>query len=333
MASGENKNQTVPCVPEIVLKKMILSVDFLPEKKTNMEENTHGIKRPHDEEQKNEHTPSPDSNQKNVQTFLDYVAGGREDKAEEMLKLNKELVLVTGNITDHARRTFKNITGFKYAVWALDWKMWTMIRKYLSRKAEQAQVKMFRKGEWVKDHGVHAKWEELLGKLQKCIHYHTDWDPRRRNKFLSKQIGRSQFLLPMHVLQEYCNPDRSFDPCPNFTERYTLVRELPRWLSTVISQGCFEFSLIRDRSDFAREHYNLDSSLGHIFTLDRTALLRLYNTRNRQRRQMVTEWKLDELLKSYVVSKKNNKEHPLLFDPVDLIDLVLDYVGHASLDG
>ena len=68
---------------------------------------------------------SPNVNKNDVKKFLTFVAEGEQDKAEAMLQNNPALVLVPGDVADLSKRTFKAITGFQYAVWALDWHMWT----------------------------------------------------------------------------------------------------------------------------------------------------------------------------------------------------------------
>ena len=72
--------------------------------------------------------------------FLTHVTKGEQRQAEKMLKKNRYLGLAAGTVTDHANRKFNDITGFQYAVWALDWHMWTMIQKYLPEKAAQSQA-------------------------------------------------------------------------------------------------------------------------------------------------------------------------------------------------
>ena len=66
---------------------------------------------------------TPKVNQKEVEEFLRLVAEGEQDKAEAMLKSNSALALVPGDVTDLSKRSFNGITGFQYAVWALDWHM------------------------------------------------------------------------------------------------------------------------------------------------------------------------------------------------------------------
>ena len=69
-----------------------------------------------------------------------HVAFGEQDEAKEMLKINPELLLHKGDVTDYSNRTFKGITAFQYALWALDWHMWMMIKKYLPDDVAAAQL-------------------------------------------------------------------------------------------------------------------------------------------------------------------------------------------------
>lgn len=169
------------------------------------------------------HSPNNDHD---LKEFLRLVAEGEQDKAEAMLKSNPNLALVPGDIRDLSKRIFTNITGFQYSVWALDWHMWTMIRKYLSTEEAQFQAQGFEMGSWVKTHGVHAEW--LLDNLMKA--YKTTITLFEQSKYNEgdktwvQQVGRAQLLLPAHVINEYCHPTRPFDPCPNFKDSLVLPR-------------------------------------------------------------------------------------------------------------
>src|SRR5690349_11294377 len=74
-----------------------------------------------------------------VATFVRLIAEGEQDQAEALLQKDTTLALLPSDVTDLSNRTFKDITGFQYAVWALDWHMWTMIRKYLPNDDARAQ--------------------------------------------------------------------------------------------------------------------------------------------------------------------------------------------------
>mgnify|MGYP005615204837 FL=1 len=61
---------------------------------------------------------SPQPNHQELTQFSRLVAEGEQDQCEAMLEKNKDLVLFSGNVKDLSGRTFENITGFQYAVWA-----------------------------------------------------------------------------------------------------------------------------------------------------------------------------------------------------------------------
>ncbi len=50
-----------------------------------------------------------------------------------MLKKDSYLTLEAGNLTDCAKREFKQIKAFQYSLWALDFYMWKILLKYLPK--------------------------------------------------------------------------------------------------------------------------------------------------------------------------------------------------------
>jgi len=227
----------------------------------------------------------PKVNPKEVQEFLNHVAWGRQDEAAAMLKANKELADSAGIVTDHAKRTFKNITGLQYAAWALDWKMWTMLLSYLPNKAATEQAKGFNKGSWIKEHGEHVTWKKLTDAQQVYID-NDAWSYDECKKHWVDVVGAEQFHLPMHGLQEYNNPNRPFEPCPNFSAEYTLQRALPGWLSVAISKGKFDFGILRYNERGAA----CGRAMGWFCRRSRAdwvALISLYDTRVQQRGELV----------------------------------------------
>lgn len=224
---------------------------------------------------------------KELQTFLNHIAWGRQDEAEAMLKVNKALGLASGNITDHAKRTFQNITGLQYAVWALDWKMWTMLLNYLPSDAAKEQAKGFKEGSWIKEHAEHANWKKLTDALQVYIDKYLSWDYKQREAHWTGVVGGAQFQLPIHVLQEYCNPGRPFEPCPNFSTEYKLQRNLPEWLTHAISYGKFDFGALRYKHEAWECHGGRLRGAREVTQADRSALISLYDTRIQQRGELV----------------------------------------------
>jgi serine/threonine protein kinase len=234
----------------------------------------------------------PKVDAKELQEFLNHVAWGRQDEAEAMLKINKDLALAAGDVTDHAKRTFKNITGFQYAVWALDWKMWTMLLPYLSPEAAKEQAEGFKTGSWTKEHAEHANWKNLTDALQVYIDNYQPWTYAQRAKHWVEQVGGAQFKLPMHVLQEYNNPNRPFEPCPKFDVQYPLQRSLPDWLDKGIKAAKFDFGVFRYTVPWGvvgRAVAEVVVVVSGLVGPDRSALIRLYDTRIQQRGVLVSQ--------------------------------------------
>eukprot|EP01126_Amoeba_proteus_P025586 TRINITY_DN2548_c0_g1_i5.p1 TRINITY_DN2548_c0_g1~~TRINITY_DN2548_c0_g1_i5.p1 ORF type:complete len:258 (-),score=13.40 TRINITY_DN2548_c0_g1_i5:390-1163(-) len=148
--------------------------------------------------------------------FLQLVVEGEQDQAEKMLKQIPELALYSGMVTDLSGRTFNNITGFQYAVWALDSHMWNMIRNYLSIEAAREQLQGLETGSWVAQHGKSASWQNLIDALAVFIDMckQGQWDAA--TKQWCGAVGNAQQQLPVHVVNQYCHPTRSFYPCPDF---------------------------------------------------------------------------------------------------------------------
>jgi len=169
-------------------------------------------------------SPTPKVKSKELEDFLRRVAKGKQDEVEAMLKKNKDLVLVPGDVTDLSNRAFKNITAFQYAVWALDWHMWTMLRKYLPDDDAREQIQTMETGAWVSQHGQSASWQNLLDALQKHIDLSRKSQHYEAKTQWQKQVGGAQRLLPAHVVNEYCHPKRSFEPCPDFNSSAPLLR-------------------------------------------------------------------------------------------------------------
>jgi Leucine Rich repeat len=146
--------------------------------------------------------------------FLKLVTEGAQDEAEAMLIENPGLALEEGDVVDLSKRMFRSITGFQYAVWALDWHMWKMIRKYLSDEKALMQAQRFETGSWVQDYG-----KDAVGILNNLIAAYQRLFIRSNSlNFYDLDVMRVQLSLPVHVINEYCHPTRPFYPCPKFDE-------------------------------------------------------------------------------------------------------------------
>ena len=161
-----------------------------------------------------------------------------------MLQKDKNLALAHGDLTDcsvepktYQPRTWKNITGFQYAVLALDYHMWTMIQKYISTEDASQQIAEIKTKATLKDkEGWIIKpgdldwpqigWTQLIEALDVYIKNYSPWSAEQCKTHWCQQVGGAQLILPAHVINEYSHPTRSFHPCPKWQGEGELL--LPR---------------------------------------------------------------------------------------------------------
>lgn len=160
--------------------------------------------------------------------MLSDVAFGRQPEAGEKAKRDPSLLLLSGTVTDPAGRTFEDITAFQYALWARDRHMWTMILKHLPEKeaTKQLHEHVYGDKKYKELHGEHYDFLPLIDELQAYVDNFGQRSDAERTEHWCKKVGRAQKLVAVHVANEYCRPDRSFDPVLTFKET-----DLPRVLS------------------------------------------------------------------------------------------------------
>jgi hypothetical protein len=172
--------------------------------------------------------------------------------------------------------------------------MWTMIRKYLPDAEAKSQLQNFEQGPWVDEHGMSANWQGLLDELQTYIDMPYDYD-KCVDQWTHK-VGGAQRQLPMHALQEYCEPSRPFDPCPDFKANYTLKRDLPNWLAngdgSIVAGLSTNFGIYRTR--WANAAMVRTQRHGSVLwtggaARDRLALTTLFETRTDQCKDLAVE--------------------------------------------
>jgi serine/threonine protein kinase len=257
--------------------------------------------RPKEPEQLQDNTPP------HVAKFLRLVAEGEQDKAEAMLKADPSLALQSGQVTDLSKRLFHHITAFQYALWALDWNMWLMLLKYIPR--EEAQLQAMALDENGTEHGKHFDFSQLLKAYQVYKQHYNELNMEQRGAYWCQQVGGAQLLLPAHVINEYCRPDRAFYPLPNFNqEGLPRVREMDgKARSDVFTQrynggGCGKkWGLIRGNFmgacayDVLRlGNYSIYSHQGNACVsaaryIDRAAVTALSETRLQQQQLLMKE--------------------------------------------
>jgi len=183
--------------------------------------------------------------------LLMLVAHGEQERAAHMLESKPELLLERADVTDYSGRTFKNITAYEYAYWAKDTHMCRMLEAHMDEKTKAAMLEKvtaidtvgltYEQGGRVVEHSKHfdlmlAPLVEggppikgpLLQALQDYVTGYNGWYAAQNDDEIKAAwmvVGLAQRDVPVHVANEYCRTDRSFDPRPAFNEE-TLPRNL-----------------------------------------------------------------------------------------------------------
>ncbi|VEH85684.1 SidC homolog (plasmid) [Legionella adelaidensis] len=178
--------------------------------------------------------------------------------AKELLQKSPKFLLERGDVTDWAGRTFKNITAFEYALWAKDFKMIEMmlhcipeteagdaIRAALLEQYKQVTTPVDAGGGLTYTHvydkpnldalGIpdgtttsitDTRTENHFDITPLCAAYQdydTNFNTRtllQRDAYWAKLIGKQQRLLPIHILQRYCDSNTPFYPLPQFNREF-----------------------------------------------------------------------------------------------------------------
>ena len=176
-----------------------------------------------------------------IRQFLPGVAKGRQGEVDALLTASpanmQNLLRTPGVFTDYAGRTF-NCTAYEYAYWAKDTHMCRMLERHMNdeTKAELfARIKIIEGIDTAADQPVglvyqqrgtehrsaHFDLTQLISALQRYVDGYDNWVITHNwNEMRAAwmEVGIQQRDLPVHVLNEYCRPDRSFYPRPEFNE-------------------------------------------------------------------------------------------------------------------
>lgn len=155
--------------------------------------------------------------------FLLKVAHGKQDDAEIMLRNKPALVYYTGDLIDYSLRHFKEITGLRYAAWALDWYMCFMLLQYIPKEEAYRQLRHLEIHGT--DHGRQFEFTELIQTLQVYLDNFDTWTCEQLGIQWCRAIGGAQTRAVVHVINQLCHPHRSLVPQPNFDEP-SLARSL-----------------------------------------------------------------------------------------------------------
>ncbi len=182
--------------------------------------------------------------------FLMHVVHGEYDAVVALLKKNSHLLLHKGRVTDYSGRTFFYISGFQYALWALDKHMWIRMLDCLPLNETGAKIKdeLYKQYLELKEKGVsyelngerrrenHFDFENtIITALQTQVDFFdgtydqiNNWD--EIDQQWREGVGSAQKQLPMHVVYWYCG-DVPFHPVPDFIEQPSLKKQFYNWIS------------------------------------------------------------------------------------------------------
>ena len=177
--------------------------------------------------------------------LLLQVMHGEQDKAAKIktLKICPELLTMKTRATDYSGRTF-NCTAYEYAYWAKDTHMCRMLEACMDEPTKAAMLKRIetieRDGLTYEQQGSvkNSKHFDLMlnqdtkGPLLQALQDYVDgydaWSGANDYHAMHAawmKVGLAQRDVPVHVINEYCRPDRSFSPRPAFNVN---EGELPR---------------------------------------------------------------------------------------------------------
>jgi SidC N-terminal domain len=180
-----------------------------------------------------------------IRQFLHAVAKGKRKEAEALLNKTREQTLLrtVGIFTDYSSRTF-NCTAYEYAYWAKDTHMCRMLGDYMEEETKAqmlARIDEMERIDVATGKPVGLKYQQNgqtycsahfdFAPLKQALRHYIDrYILRGAYKFSVIDaawivVGKAQRDLPAHVAQEYCRPNRSFHPTPEFNEE-TLPEDL-----------------------------------------------------------------------------------------------------------
>jgi hypothetical protein len=163
--------------------------------------------------------------------LLEFVAQGEQDKAEALIKKCPQLLIVRTSITDWTGRTFKSISAWEYALWALDTRyMCDMMLKSIPNDKRGMFLKdnLLSQYDSLEKNGVtyelesktitqsHFSFEPLISALEKYVDNYDGWDSGDRRTHWITGVGGEQRHLVVHVRQHYCDTEEGFYPLPSF---------------------------------------------------------------------------------------------------------------------
>jgi hypothetical protein len=173
--------------------------------------------------------------------FLECIAYGQQDKAERLLsnvfngqqEKIQQVLRYQGKFTDYSGRTF-NCTAYEYAYWAKDTHMCRMLERHMDDETKAYMLARIDEIERIDEatgqpiglvysqagqehRSAHFGFTPLKEAYQHLAGY-DEWSAAQAFQAAWMEVGIAQRDMPVHVVNEYCHPVRSFAPRPEFNE-------------------------------------------------------------------------------------------------------------------
>ncbi|ARB90870.1 hypothetical protein [Legionella longbeachae] len=247
---------------------------------------------------------NPMINMRKISYFLQNVVCGNHEIVTSMLQKDIRLIFNKGRVTDCSGRTFDNISGFEYALWALDKHIWTKMIACIPRNEEGGKVfenlitqytKVNKDGVTYRLNGKtitenHFDFETtIIKELQTQVELVNapgaiNWDDAKSQWI--EGVGGAQKLLPIHVVYEYC-ADENFYLVPEFSSQPKLSKQFYNWITSkeenwfsVDFKLGIEFAIFKASVGCAAAE-EPHGSPGVVATRDLDAITELYQVRSK----------------------------------------------------
>ncbi|EHL31967.1 hypothetical protein [Legionella drancourtii] len=195
------------------------------------------------------------NSRKATHTFLRHVVCGEHEQVKAMLEQDIDLLFKREQVRDCSDRVFFEISGFEYALWALDKHMWTLMLECIPRneKGKEVLARLSTQYKKLCEMGVSYSLHEkpitethfnfantIIKELQTQVDSinapgDKNWDAI--DKQWQEGVGGAQKLLPMHAVDEYCS-NEPFYPVPKFTSQPKSSKQFYNW-TTVKDENWF----------------------------------------------------------------------------------------------
>ena len=165
--------------------------------------------------------------------ILKLIVRGHRYDANKILTQKPKILILESDVMDYSGRIFKNITPYEYAYWAKDTHACRMLESHMDAKMK---ANMLARCEAIEENGLkykqygkliensaHFDFSPLILALKKYAQGYNLWLDTGNWTAMGSAlltIGWEQRNVPVHVAQEFCRMDRSFDPLPDFNESY-----------------------------------------------------------------------------------------------------------------